>query len=131
MAIRGFEKHTHPLTPGELELVPLMLAGFGRHVGKANAISAAEITRKMRDLKYNVTPMLVRKIVHHLVVTDALPGLVACSKGYYVAENHMELREWLDGARDRIAAQQARVDAVEKQYRAALTTRQLSLSLAN
>lgn len=93
--IKGFSE-TDPLSDYELKTVlPQIVRGLLRKVGKANAITNSAIIRGMKaNLNLSLTEARVRKIINHIRCHDLVPCLIATSNGYYIAESEQELREY-------------------------------------
>lgn len=93
--IKGFSE-TDPLSDYELKTVlPQIVRGLLRKVGKANAITNSAIVRGMKaNLNLSLTEARVRKIINHIRCHDLVPCLIATSNGYYIAESEQELREY-------------------------------------
>lgn len=93
--IKGFSE-TDPLSDYELKTVlPQIVRGLLRKVGKANAITNSAIVRGMKaNLNLSLTEERVRKIINHIRCHDLVPCLIATSNGYYIAESEQELREY-------------------------------------
>ncbi len=93
--IKGFSE-TDPLSDYELKTVlPQIVRGLLRKVGKANAITNSAIVRGMKaNLNLSLTEARVRKIINHIRCHDLVPCLIATSNGYYIAESEQELKEY-------------------------------------
>ena len=67
--IKGFDQQTQPLSEYEENtLLPVILQGLKTKQGK--------------------------KLINHIRTTDILPGLIATSGGYFLAENETELLDY-------------------------------------
>ncbi|MFA5650618.1 MAG: hypothetical protein WC914_05700 [Proteiniphilum sp.] len=44
--------------------------------------------------RYNLSEARFRKIINHIRREDIIPGLVATSEGYYIAETEQELKDY-------------------------------------
>jgi len=93
--IKGFSE-TDPLSDYELTtILPQIVRGLLRKVGKANAITNSAIVRGMKaNLNLSITEARVRKIINHIRCHDLVPCLIATSNGYYIAESEQELQEY-------------------------------------
>ena len=93
--IKGFSE-TDPLSDYELKTVlPQIVRGLLRKVGKANAITNSAIVRgRKANLNLSLTEARVRKIINHIRCHDLVPCLIATSNGYYIAESEQELKEY-------------------------------------
>lgn len=117
--IEGFEIETAPLTKQELELVPIFVKGFSDKIGKAKAITGAQIIEIMRakrmygklPAKARITGARIRKIVNYIRLNQLVPNLIASSLGYYIENDPEEIRKYVQGLRDRAAAIKAVADS--------------------
>ncbi len=88
--INGFEEETKPLTEEEEKLVPLFVDGLKTKIGKENAITNAEIKRRLGDKGIEVgDPARIRKIINHIRLNKLVKNVIASSVGYWV-ENDPE-----------------------------------------
>ena len=94
--IQGFEEETQPLTQYEEEvLLPVILKGLQKKVGKEQAVTNRTIAMKMTVAGYEkLCGARVRKVINYIRTKDLLPGLIATSTGYYIATNAEELKEY-------------------------------------
>jgi len=116
--IEGFEKYTEELSDEEVKLLPFFVVGLKGKKGKANAITNKAIQKAFHENpKWNlkIPDSRVRKIINHIRVNGLVNGLCASSNGYYVAADQNELKEYLEGLRQRISSQMMVYDAVEFQ----------------
>lgn len=94
--IQGFETYTAELTAHEQEhILPLLVRGLSLRHGQDNAISNKEIVSRL-NARYHLglTNARVRKIINHIRVNDLLPGLIATSRGYYIATSEKEITDY-------------------------------------
>ncbi|MGI6124220.1 MAG: hypothetical protein ACOYIG_08560 [Acetivibrionales bacterium] len=92
--IKGFKRQTEPLNEYELNtLLPLLVKGLRRHVGRHNPVISRHVVSQMRG-RYNLSEARFRKIINHIRREDIIPGLVATSEGYYIAETEQELKDY-------------------------------------
>lgn len=119
MAIKGYEDITHELTEFEKEtLLPIFLAKIAMHKGKANAVT----NERLREYLYQRTDKKIlepriRKIAEYIRQTHLEDRLIACRKGYFIAETPEEMQEWLDTMKQRQNAGRATIAAGEKALR--------------
>lgn len=103
--IKGFERQTYPLTDYEREvLLPRMISGLRKAIGKERAISNAKIVKILAKEGLEVTDIRVRKIINHIRVNGLIRLLVANSKGYYIATKREEVIDYIDSLRGRESA---------------------------
>lgn len=105
--IVGFDKETCPLTDYELGvLLPVLVRGLIPKKGHNRAVKNGDIVRALRP-NYKITEARVRRIINHIRTHDLVPGLIATSDGYFIAETEAELIEYeesLKGREDAIRA---------------------------
>ena len=93
--LKGFDKETQPLTEyEEKELLPVILAGLKTKTGKDNAVTNRTIVMRLTIAGYKIDEARCRKIINHIRTTDALPGLIATSGGYFLATTENELMDY-------------------------------------
>ncbi len=102
--LKGFEDITADITEKENALVPVMLKGFDRHIGKDQAITSKEIIEGINNysgIKLNEARlrMIINYIRHHHI-----PNLMATSNGYYVSNDFRELVDYLESLEGRESA---------------------------
>lgn len=108
--ITGFEEHTYELTPEEIQLaIPLVVSRFADAIGSERAIKNDSLKRGLnaRYPQLKITSSRVRKLIHAIRVSRAVPRLIASSRGYYVARNPEELSVY-------ITSLQQRINSIEK-----------------
>lgn len=92
--IKGFDKETQPLTDYETGvLLPLLVRGLQTKIGHNSAVTNRYIVSQLKPT-YNVTEARVRKIINHIRTADLIPGLIATSEGYFIAETEQELKDY-------------------------------------
>jgi hypothetical protein len=119
MAIKGYEDITHELTEFEREtLLPIFLAKIATHKGRARAITNERLRQYLLDRTgKQIGEPRIRKIAEYIRQTHLEDKLIACRKGYFVAEFPEELQEWLDTMKQRRNAEGATIAAGEKALR--------------
>jgi hypothetical protein len=105
--IKNFEYETHPLTDYESNvLLPVIILGLAAKKGNENAVTNKHIVSVLKG-KYSLNEARVRKIINHIRTNDLIPGLIATSEGYFIAETEAELLDYeeiLKGREDAIRA---------------------------
>lgn len=105
--IKGFDQETAPLTEYETGvLLPLLVRGLRTKKGRDSAITNRYIVNALRG-SCKLSEARVRKIINHIRTNDLIPGLIATSEGYFIAESEAELLEYeqsLKGREDAIRA---------------------------
>jgi hypothetical protein len=107
--ITNFETITRELDANEVRLLPIVIAGMKAHRGRDNAITGAEICRKVEGL----TEPRLRKIVNHIRQNAILP-VIATSKGYYMADCAEDVIGQIKSLQDRIDAIEAAKNGLRK-----------------
>lgn len=99
--IKGFDKETCPLTDYELGvLLPVFVRGLIPRKGRGKAVKNSDIVRALRQ-SYKISDARVRKIINHIRTNDLIPGLIATSEGYFIAETEAELLEYEESLKGR------------------------------
>ena len=123
--IKGFSNETSPLNDYELRvLLPVILAGLKDKQGKRNAVTNGYIIRRLKQHGYKIDAARLRKIINHIRTNDLLPGLIATSEGYFLAEYEQELMDYEDSLRGREEAIKAVRLAIARQRRMLYTEAQ-------
>ena len=99
--IKGFDKETAPLCEYETGvLLPIMIKGLQTKIGKRSAIKNGQIVQTLKS-SYKITEARVRKLINHIRTNDIIPGLIATSDGYYIAQTENELIEYEESLKGR------------------------------
>lgn len=115
--IQNFERLTCRLSEYEKNiLLPAVLEILVRCRGKSKAITNKRMIRNHLQ-KYAVNPARLRKVLHHIRTKGMVEGLMATSRGYYVADNREELVKYVISLEGRIRAQQHLRDNIKKQLK--------------
>lgn len=102
--VRGFEEYTHGLTGFELNTVmPKLGAILSSCTGPDKAVTNRQIRAQLLA-RYNleVSDPRVRAMINELRTSDAVPYLVASSKGYYIAGSVEEVEDYARSLDSRI-----------------------------
>ena len=100
--ITNFEDITYELTDYEKNtLVPVMVEGLNKMVGKNMAFTNKQCCDKLIKLGYEIDDPRFRKIIHYIRVHNLVRGLIGTSKGYYKATNKDELLTYLASLKER------------------------------
>jgi hypothetical protein len=103
--LKGFDNETQPLTDYETGvLLPLLVRGLQTKIGHNSAVTNKHIVATLKPA-YKISDARVRKIINHIRTNDLIPGLIATSEGYFIAETEEELLEYeqsLKGREDAI-----------------------------
>ena len=116
--IKGFSNETSPLNDYELRvLLPVILAGLKDKQGKRNAVTNGYIIGRLKQQGYRIDAARLRKVINHIRTNDLIPGLIATSEGYFLAEDEQELMDYEDSLRGREEAIKAVRLAIARQRR--------------
>lgn len=85
------------------------------HRGKTNAIKSREIANKV-GINEDDTHAKTREIIRDIKETDNLPVL-ACNKGYYLAETEEEFNEYIENLKNRIKGIEKMIQITTNNYR--------------
>ena len=113
--MKNFEKITQPLNNDEKRVVNMFINHFKQRKGKNHVITNKTIQKALKtkhDL--NISGARIRKVVNYIRIRRLIPGLVASSSGYYVADNAEDFANWLDSLKEREEAIRAIRKAGEK-----------------
>lgn len=126
--IKGFSNETSPLNDYELRvLLPVILAGLKDKQGKRNAVTNGYIIGRLKQQGYRIDAPRLRKVINHIRTNDLIPGLIATSEGYFLAEDEQELMDYEDSLRGREEAIKAVRLAIARQRRMLYTEAQQRL----
>jgi hypothetical protein len=115
--IKNFENETQPLSEYEKNvLLPLLIRGLETKKGNKNAVTNKYIVSALKPT-YNMNEARVRKIINHIRTNDLIPGLIATSEGYFIAETEAELLEYEESLKGREDAIRAVRLAIARQRR--------------
>lgn len=72
-------------------LLPVLMNGLEAKKGLASAVTAREITEKLKKHGLKINERHVCRIINHIRTNDLVVGLVGGANGYYVAINKRDL----------------------------------------
>jgi hypothetical protein len=99
--IKNFERETCPLTDYEKdELVPLVVQVLQHCKGKKYALSNKNFINRWGS-GYKLNPARFRKVVNYIRNKGMIKGLIATSKGYYIAQSRQELEDYIKSLQGR------------------------------
>lgn len=114
--ITGFEEETAPLTEyEERELLPVMIDGLSKKIGKENAVTSSTIVRRLKEKGLKIDGARVRKLINHIRRHDLVPLLCGSSKGYWIEHNEEEINKYILSLHERIEAISAVRNAMIRQ----------------
>jgi len=112
--INGFEEITYELTDYErLKLVPCLVDGLSKMIGKKKAFTNKQCCDKLISLNYEINDARFRKCIHFIRQNHLVPGLIGTGKGYYRAETKEELEIYLLSLKERVNSIQEIIKAIE------------------
>lgn len=92
--INLFEEQTAPLNEYEKDiLMPVIIKGLKLKIGRKNAVTNSYIVKRLKP-DYCIDSIRLRKIINHIRTHDLIPALIATSKGYYIAQEEEELKDY-------------------------------------
>lgn len=99
--IKGFDNGTAPLTGYETwVLLPQLISGLKTKQGRRSAVTNKCIVSRLKG-SFKISEARVRKIINHIRTNDLIPGLIATSDGYFIAEAESELLEYEESLKGR------------------------------
>lgn len=99
--IKGFDNETAPLTGYETwVLLPRLISGLKTKQGRRSAVTNKYIVSRLKG-SFKISEARVRKIINHIRTNDLIPGLIATSDGYFIAEAESELLEYEESLKGR------------------------------
>jgi hypothetical protein len=117
--MKNFEEITKPLNSEEMNVVRIFCGHFRNKKGKKHTITNKKIQSALkRKFQIEISGARIRKCVNYIRLNRLIPGLVACSSGYYVAESAEDFMNWLDSMKEREEAIKAVRKAGEKDLKA-------------
>lgn len=115
--ITNFEAYTYELTEYEKKtLQPIIIRGLKIRIGKSKAITNKKMCEALNEKGYEINAPRLRKIVHDIRANDLLPLLLSTSKGYFVAENEKQTKDWCESMKQRISSQTVVLQAIKRQF---------------
>jgi prefoldin subunit 5 len=100
--INNFEEFTFELTNEEKFVVQTIVKRFNNLKGKRNIVTGEQIRIGIKNnFQIDFTDSRIRKMIQYIRLNNMVMGLVASSKGYYVAESIDEIQQWIDSLKSR------------------------------
>jgi hypothetical protein len=95
--LKNFEEFTFELTQEEKFVVETIVKRFESRKGKQNIVTGDQIRDGInKNLNLNFETVRIRKMIQFIRTHDLVAGLIATSKGYYVANTPEEIEDWID-----------------------------------
>lgn len=103
--IKGFDNETAPLTAPLTGyetgvLLPQLISCLKTKQGRRSAVTNKYIVSRLKG-SFKISEARVRKIINHIRTNDLIPGLIATSDGYFIAEAESELLEYEESLKGR------------------------------
>ena len=100
--IKNFEEYTHELTSEERIVVQTIIRRFESRKGKENIVTGEQIRDGInKNLNVNFDGVRIRKMIQFIRTNDLIAGLIATSKGYFVAKTAEEIEDWIESLKSR------------------------------
>ena len=116
--IRNFDKETCPLNSYELDvLLSRITTVLKDRFGKDKAITN-EMIRNTHLTDYLANEARVLKVINHIRTIGIVKGLMATSRGYYIAQSREELETYIDSLQGREGAINHLRQSIRKQMNA-------------
>lgn len=100
--IDRFPEQTAPLSQFEEEvLLPAVTEILGTRFGRKNQISNAEIRRTLNEWHIASSGPRIRKVINHIRRNGIIKFLLAGRHGYYIAEDLVDIEDYICSLRHR------------------------------
>lgn len=104
------------LTPTELGVIPLTVDILKKFVGSASATTNQEICELIYKSSFiSISEPRLRHIIRHIRVNNLCPFLASSSKGYYIENDRVKMREYIVSLEQRAEAIKATALALRNQ----------------
>lgn len=121
--LKTFEDHARLLSEEELVFAQWLATRISRRVGKAQAITAASMIKKIAatrlenpnevpPLRSTLTTSRIGRMMAYLRLTGVVPCLCSCGKGYFVMKEMGELDDTITHLKQRIRSIRDVVDTL-------------------
>ncbi len=99
--IRNFKKETCPLNDYEKEkLLPAVVKILSSRVGSDRAVTSNSLIG-IHLREYMTDPARLRKVINYIRTKGLIKGLMATSRGYYIAKTREELEAYIESLQGR------------------------------
>lgn len=112
--IKGFETYTHDLTDMELRILPGFIRSLKERTGANKSVTAKQIIDSYKQRSVKLTGARVRKIIHHIRMTETDFVVMASSKGYWVTTDPKEIEQQIESLTHRAFSQIAVANQMKK-----------------
>lgn len=114
--IKTFEEHTVELSPDEQKFVGVIVQRFNNKKGKQHIVTADAIIDGLKThFGIEFKESRVRKMIQFIRLNNLVVGLIATSKGYFVADSIEEIEDWIDSLKSRENAIRSIREMAERQ----------------
>jgi hypothetical protein len=114
--IKTFEEHTVELSPDEQKFVGVIVQRFNTKKGKQHIVTADAIIDGLKThFGVEFKESRVRKMIQYIRLNNLVVGLIATSKGYFVADSIEEIEDWIDSLKSRENAIRSIREMAERQ----------------
>lgn len=100
--IKGFEEFTVEITSYEQRVIEIIIKRFQTKMGKINIVTAEQISIGLKGrfgIEFNESR--IRKMIQYIRLNNLVSGLIATSKGYFVAQTPDEINDWIESLKSR------------------------------
>jgi DNA-directed RNA polymerase specialized sigma54-like protein len=114
--IKNFEEQTVELTAEEQKFAWIIVQRFNTKKGKQHIVTADAIIDGLKnhfDVEFKESR--IRKMIQYIRLNNLVVGLIATSKGYYVADSIEEIEDWINSLKSRENAIRSIRELAERQ----------------
>jgi hypothetical protein len=113
--IINWEEYTHELTDKEKKMVPRIIQGIVKRVGKEKAITNKEICSILESEGMKTSGPRVRKIFNFIRSEAIIKNIVATSDGYFIATTQEEINDYIESIYARSNAILRNLNGIDKE----------------
>ena len=113
--IINWEKYTHEMTNKEKLMVPRVIQGIVKRIGKKNAITNARICQQLTKEGHKVSGPRLRKIFNFIRSEAIVKNIVATSDGYFIATTQEEINDYIESIYARSNAILRNLNGIDKE----------------
>lgn len=114
--IKNFEEHTVELSADEQKYAAIIVQRFNTKKGKQHIVTADMIIEGLKNhLGIEFKESRVRKMIQYIRLNNLVVGLIATSKGYFVADSVEEIQDWVNSLKSRENAIRSIREVAERQ----------------
>lgn len=112
--IINWERYTHELTDQEKKIVPRVIQGIVKRIGRNNAIKNAQMCRVLTNEGHKISGPRLRKILNFIRSEAIIKNIVATSEGYYIATTQKDLDDYRESINARVHAISRNLNGIDK-----------------